>query len=69
MTQKSESLLVRLHKFLLRLRSLRVAIALTVVLGVLLASFLSYVEQTSDLRDQHIAQIRAEMQADEGRPN
>ena len=61
MTQKSESLLVRLHKFLLRLRSLRVAIALTVVLGVLLASFLSYVEQTSDLRDQHIAQIRAEM--------
>jgi signal transduction histidine kinase len=38
-----------------------VAIALTVVAGVLLASFLSYVEQTSDLREQHIAQIHTEM--------
>ena len=61
MTRISEPLTVRLRKLLLRLRSLRVAIAMTVVLGVLLASFLSYVEQTSDLREQHIAQIRTEM--------
>lgn len=61
MTRISEPHTVRLRKLLLRLRSLRVAIAMTVVLGVLLASFLSYVEQTSDLREQHIAQIRTEM--------
>ncbi len=52
---------MRLHKLWMRLRSLRVAIALTVVAGVMLASFLSYVEQTSDLREQHIAQIHTEM--------
>lgn len=51
----------RLHALWLRLHSLRVVIALTVVAGVVLASFLSYVEQTSDLREQHIAQIRNEM--------
>ncbi len=51
----------RLHKLWLRVHSLRVAIALTVVVGVMLASFLSYVEQTSDLREQHIAQIHTEM--------
>ena len=56
-----EPLLVRFRKLWLRLHSLRVAIALTVVVGVLLASFLSYVEQTSDLREQHIAQIHTEM--------
>ena len=56
-----EPLLLRFHKLWLRLRSLRVAIALTVVAGVMLASFLSYVEQTSDLREQHIAQIHTEM--------
>ena len=61
MTRITEPSTVRLRKLLLRLRSLRVAIALTVVLGVLLASFLAYVEQTSDLREQHIVQIRAEM--------
>ena len=61
MTRISEPLTVRLRKLLLRLRSLRVAIAVTVVVGVLLASFLSYVEQSSDLREQHIAQIRSEM--------
>jgi len=51
----------RLGAFWLRLHSLRVVIALTVVAGVVLASFISYVEQTSDLREQHIAQIHAEM--------
>ena len=56
-----EPLLVRFRKLWLRLHSLRVAIALTVVAGVMLASFLSYVEQTSDLREQHIAQIHTEM--------
>jgi signal transduction histidine kinase len=56
-----EPLLGRFRKLWLRLHSLRVAIALTVVVGVLLASFLSYVEQTSDLREQHIAQIHTEM--------
>ena len=61
MTRLPEPLIVRLRKLWLRLRSLRVAIALTVVVGVLLASFFSYVEQTSDLREQHIAQIRTEM--------
>ena len=44
-----------------RLQSLRVVIALTVVAGVVLASFFSYVQQTSDLRERHIAQIHAEM--------
>ncbi len=57
----TEPLSVRFRKLWLRLHSLRVAIALTVVAGVLLASFLSYVEQTSDLREQHIAQIHTEM--------
>jgi hypothetical protein len=47
----SEPLLVRFRRLWLRLHSLRVAIALTVVAGVLLASFLSYVEQTSGLRE------------------
>ena len=61
MTRITELSTVRMRKLLLRLRSLRVAIAMTVVLGVLLASFLSYVEQTSDLREQHISQIRVEM--------
>lgn len=61
MMRISEPLFVRLRKLLLRLRSLRVAIAVTVVIGVLLASFLSYLEQTSDLREQHIAQIHTEM--------
>ena len=61
MTRIFEPLTVRLRKLPLRLRSLRVAIAFTVVLGVLLASFLSYVEQISDLRQQHTAQIRTEM--------
>ena len=61
MTLITEAPIVRLRKSLPRLRSLRVAIALTVVLGVMLASFLSYVEQTSDLREQHVAQIRTEM--------
>lgn len=56
-----EPLLVRFRTLWLRLHSLRVAIALTVVVGVLLASFLSYMEQTSDLREQHIAQIHSEM--------
>ena len=51
----------RSRKLWLRLHSLRVVIAMTVVAGVLLASFLSFVEQTSDLREQHIAQIHAEM--------
>ena len=44
-----------------RLQSLRVVIALTVVAGVVLASFFSYVQQTSDLRERHIAQIHGEM--------
>lgn len=61
MTPLTEPSIVRLRKSLPRLRSLRVAIAFTVVLGVLLASFLSYMEQTSDLREQHVAQIRTEM--------
>jgi two-component system NtrC family sensor kinase len=52
---------VRFRKLWLRMRSLRVAIALTVVAGVMLASFFSYVEQTSDLREQHIVQIHTEM--------
>ena len=56
-----ELMFVRFRKLWLRLRSLRVAIALTVVIGVLLASFLSYLEQTSDLREQHIEQIHTEM--------
>jgi len=51
----------RLHTLWLRMHSLRVVIALTVVAGVLFASFLSYMEQTSDLREQHIAQIHTEM--------
>ena len=51
----------RLGALWLRLHSLRVVIALTVVVGVLLASFFSYLEQTSDLREQHIVQIRTEM--------
>jgi signal transduction histidine kinase len=45
----------------LRMHSLRVVIALTVVAGVLLASFLSYVDQTSDLRERHINQIHVEL--------
>lgn len=49
------------RKLWLRLHSLRVVIALTVVAGVLLASFFSFVEQTSDLRERHIAQIHTEM--------
>lgn len=51
----------RLRALWLRLHSLRVVIALTVVAGVVLASFFSYVEQTSDLREQHITQIKTEM--------
>lgn len=51
----------RLRTLWLRLHSLRVVIALTVVAGVVLASFFSYVQQTSDLREQHIAQIHTEM--------
>jgi len=51
----------RLGALWLRLHSLRVVIALTVVAGVVLASFFSYIEQTSDLREQHIAQIHTEM--------
>lgn len=57
----SGSLSARSRQLWLRFHSLRVVIALTVVAGVLLASFLSYVEQTSDLREQHIAQIHTEM--------
>lgn len=51
----------RLGALWLRLHSLRVVIALTVVVGVVLASFFSYVEQTSDLRERHIVQIHTEM--------
>ncbi|MBI2751877.1 MAG: HAMP domain-containing protein [Burkholderiales bacterium] len=51
----------RLGALWLRLHSLRVVIALTVVVGVVLASFFSYVEQISDLRERHIAQIHTEM--------
>ncbi len=49
------------HTLWLRLHSLRVAIAASVVLGVLLSAFASYLEQTSDLRQAHLAQIRTEM--------
>lgn len=45
----------------LRLHSLRVAIAASVVAGVFLSVFVSYLEQTSDLRQAHLTQIRAEM--------
>ena len=51
----------RLHHLWLRMHSLRVVIALTVVAGVLLASVLSYVDQTSDLRERHITQIQVEL--------
>ena len=49
------------RKLWLRLHSLRVVIAVSVVAGVLVASFLSYLEQTSNLREAHLAQIRTEM--------
>ena len=52
---------VRSRQLWLRMHSLRVVIALTVVAGVLLASFLSYVDQTSDLRERHINQIHIEL--------
>lgn len=42
-----------------RLQSLRVVIAATVVLGVLLASMLSYLEQVSGLRQSHIEQTQS----------
>ncbi len=45
----------------LRLHSLRVVIAVSVVAGVLVASILSYLEQTSNLREAHLTQIRAAM--------
>ncbi len=51
----------RSRQLWLRMHSLRVVIALTVVAGVLLASFLSYVDQTSDLRERHINQIHVEL--------
>ena len=51
----------QIHHLWLRMHSLRVVIALTVVAGVLLASFLSYVDQTSDLRERHINQIHIEL--------
>lgn len=51
----------RLSRWWLRFHSLRVVIAMTVVAGVMLASFLSYIEQTSDLRERHIAQIHVEL--------
>jgi signal transduction histidine kinase len=55
-------LLTRFRQVWLRMHSLRVVIALTVVCGVLLASFFSYLQQTSDLREQHITQIHVEME-------
>lgn len=57
----SVTLSARLSQWWLRVHSLRVVIALTVVGGVMLASFLSYLEQTSDLREKHIAQIHVEL--------
>ena len=44
----------RLGALWLRLHSLRVVIALTVVVGVLLASFFSYLEQTSDPQQRRV---------------
>ena len=54
-------LTARSRQLWLRMHSLRVVIALTVVAGVLLASFLSYMDQASDLREQHINQIHVEL--------
>ena len=51
----------RFRQLWLRMHSLRIVIALTVVSGVLLASFLSYIDQTSDLRERHINQIHVEL--------
>lgn len=56
-----ESLQHRISAALPRVPSLRVVIALTVVGGVALASFLSYLEQTAALREQHTAQIHVEL--------
>jgi len=48
-------------KLLHRLQSLRGVIILTVVTGVLLASLLSYVQQTSDLQQRRTAEIQLEL--------
>ncbi len=51
----------KLSGLLRRIQSLRVVIALSVVAGVVLASTLSFVQQTANLREQHTAQIRLEL--------
>lgn len=50
------------RKLLHWLQSLRIVIALTVVAGVLLASTVTYLEQTSELRQAHEAQIQQELE-------
>jgi methyl-accepting chemotaxis protein len=44
-----------------RLQSLRVVIALAVVLGVMLASFASYLDQVAELRERHVVQSQIEL--------
>lgn len=44
-----------------RLQSLRVVIALAVVLGVVLASFASYLDQVAELRQRHVVQSQTEL--------
>jgi len=51
----------KLSGLLRRIQSLRVVIALSVVAGVVLASTLAFVQQTANLREQHTAQIRLEL--------
>ena len=50
------------RKLLHWLRSLRVAIALTVVAGVMLSSAVTFVEQTAELKQAHQAQIQKELE-------
>ena len=55
------ALSVRSRQLWLRMHSLRMVIALTVIARVMLASFLSYVDQSSGLRERHINQIHVEL--------
>ncbi len=51
-----------IRKLLHWLQSLRVAIALTVVAGVMLSSGVTFLEQTGELRQAHQAQIQKELE-------
>ena len=53
------NLAARLRTLYQRLQSLRVVIAATVVLGVVLATTVSYLDQVSGLRQRHIEQTQA----------